>query len=263
MDLGLSKKRCFVGASSQGLGRATAEALAQEGADLVICSRDQDKISVVAKEIEQAYKNKTYGISADLSTEQGAQSAIAEAKELLQGIDVLVNNIGGPQPSSAEATNLEQWQKAFSQLFLSANALMRSVLPEMKEQGFGRIISITSISVVEPIDHLAASTSMRAALTAFSKNLATEVASYGITVNCVMPGVIHTSRVEQLREARAERSGSTLEKEMEATKKAIPMRRLGRPQELGDLVAFLASERAGYLTGQNICLDGGLRKGWT
>lgn len=262
MDLGLKGRRALVCAASKGLGLATAMSLAREGADLIICSRQEAEIAETARQITASFGVRVVALAADLSTPAGAEALARRAEEAFGGIDVLVNNVGGPAPSAAASTDTAAWQRGFEQVFLSAATVTRLLIPGMKERGFGRVITITSTSVVEPIDHLVVSTAMRAAVTGFSRTLASEVAPHGITVNTVMPGVLHTGRIEQLRRAKAEREGSSLEAEMAKTAKAIPMGRLGQPEELGDLVAFLASEKASYLTGLNVAVDGGLRRGF-
>jgi 3-oxoacyl-[acyl-carrier protein] reductase len=173
----------------------------------------------------------------------------------------LINNTGGPTPSSAATTTAEAWRLGYEQLVSATIALTQAVLPGMRERGFGRIITVTSTSVVEPIPMLAVSTAMRSAVTGFCKTLAHEVAAEGVTVHTVMPGVIHTARTEALRKAKAEREKTSLETELEKTRLQIPMKRLGKPEEFADVVVFLASARASYLTGLNIAVDGGARRG--
>ena len=261
MDLGLNGKKALVLAASKGLGFAVAKALAAEGAHLAIVARDGVALEKAVKELAGA-GTPVHAFVGDLAQAGEADRIVRAASERLGGIDILINNVGGPPPSAAATTDLTAWQKGFEQLFLSVVAATRAVLPRMTARGFGRIITITSTSVVEPIDHLVVSTAMRSAVTGFSRTLASEVAKHNITVNTVMPGVIHTGRIEALRTAKAARDGTTLGEEIAKTAAAIPMGRLGRPEELGDFVAFLASERASYMTGLNIAIDGGLRKGF-
>lgn len=262
MEFNLQGKRALVCASSKGLGLAVAQQLAQEGCDLVICARSPEPLETAATALRQSGVQ-VDAYQADLSTPTGsaklAQQAIAGGRP----VDVLINNVGGPKPSPAATTDDEAWQAGFNQVFMSAIALTRSLLPGMQERHWGRIVTITSLSVVEPIDHLVVSTAMRAGVTAFHKTLAREVAAAGITVNTVMPGVIHTARTEQLRRAQAERLGTSLEDEMAKTKATIPMGRLGKPEEFAAMVGFLCSVPAAYITGQNFAVDGGLRKGWS
>jgi 3-oxoacyl-[acyl-carrier protein] reductase len=262
MDLRLSGKTALVCASSRGLGFASAKQLAAEGCDIFLCARSEQELQAAAIAIEAPSGVKVFYKAIDLSSPGGGSTLLSEAKKKLGRVDILINNVGGPSPSSAAATTAEAWRSGFDQLFLSAVTLSQAVVPEMIKNKFGRIITITSLSVVEPIDHLAVSTAMRLAVTGFSKTLASEVAEHGITVNTVMPGVIHTKRIENLRSAKAERDGTTLALEMDKTAKTIPAKRLGTPEELAALVAFLASPLASYITGANIPVDGGLRKAW-
>jgi 3-oxoacyl-[acyl-carrier protein] reductase len=228
----------------------------------MICARDAAALEAAAGTLEREVGRRPLWRAVDLSRPDAAQAFAGEAAAALGGVDILVCNVGGPPPSAAVDTSLDAWRRGFDQLFLSTAVLAQSLVPGMRERRFGRVVVITSLSVVEPIDHLVVSTAMRSAVTGFAKTLATEVARDGVTVNTVMPGVIHTQRIEDLRKAKAEREGSTLASEMSQTAATIPARRLGRPEELGDLVAFLASERAGYITGANVAVDGGLRRSW-
>jgi 3-oxoacyl-[acyl-carrier protein] reductase len=264
MDLRLKGKRAIVCAASKGLGLAIAKELYLEGATLLICARGASELKNAADEIARyARRSEPPKISiVDLSIPSEAERFASEAASTLGGVDILVNNIGGPPPSSAEATSLDAWRKGFDQIFLSAVRLTQAVIPTMKSQNFGRIITITSLSVAEPIDHLVVSTAMRTAVTTFMKTLSKETASHGITVNTVQPGVIHTDRIVSLRLAKAEREGTSLETEIAKTAKAIPIGRLGEPKELADLVTFLASPLASYITGANIPVDGGMKASW-
>lgn len=261
MDLGLRGKKALVCASSKGLGRAIAASLAREGAELFLCAREAHALEQTAAELRERFGVKVHAAPFDLSLPDAPTRLAAAAKAAMGHVDILVNNVGGPTPSPACATTEAAWRKGFEQVFLSSTLTTAALLPEMRERRFGRIITLTSISVVEPIEHLVVSTAMRAAVTGFSKTLATEVAADGVTVNTVLPGIIHTQRIEDLRRAKADRDGTSLSVEMTRTERQIPAGRLGRPEELADLVAFLASERASYLTGENIVVDGGLRRG--
>jgi 3-oxoacyl-[acyl-carrier protein] reductase len=264
MELELKGKKAVVCAASKGLGLAVAKSLYAEGVELLICARNSADLECSAKEIAKfAGRNDLpQFIAVDLSKPEASDAMLSAIKTKLGHVDILVNNVGGPAPSSAEATSLDAWRSGFDQIFLSASLLTQKVIPLMKQKSFGRIITITSLSVVEPIDHLVVSTAMRTAVTAFMKTLSKEVAGLGITVNTVQPGVIHTDRIVNLRKARAEREGTSLAAEMEKTSKSIPMGRLGEPHELADLVTFLASARSSYITGANIPVDGGAKASW-
>ena len=261
MDLELKGRKALVCASSKGLGLAIAKTLAREGVDLFLCARGEDALSQAAAEIQKVYGVRVETIALDLTHTQAPSLLAGEATRRMGPIDILVNNVGGPTPSAAAATTEDAWRKGFEQVFLSAALLSSALVAPMRSRGFGRIITVTSLSVVEPIEHLVVSTAMRQAVTGFSKTLATEVARDGVTVNTVLPGVIHTQRIEHLREAKAAREGTSLDIEMSKTAASIPCGRMGRPEEFADVVAFLASPRASYITGAQIPVDGGLRKG--
>ncbi len=258
----LGKRRALVSAASQGLGLATAKALAAAGMDLVICARGEERLLAAAAGLRSEYGVKVHPVVIDLAKTGAPGQLAAEAERLLGGVDVLINNVGGPSPTAAALTSEAEWQKGFEQVFLSSTLLTTALLPAMRKQGFGRIVTITSISVLEPIENLVVSTAMRLAVTGFTKTLANEVAKDGITVNTVLPGIIHTQRIEDLRRAKAARDGTTLSEEMARSEAQIPMRRMGRPEELAALVAFLASDAASYITGVHIPVDGGLRRGF-
>lgn len=261
MDLCLDGKYALVCAGSRGLGYSVAAALVEEGCHVLICGRSQDALDSACTSLKSVRRNgnsKIECVQVDLAFASGRQALIAFAQTTFPRIDILINNVGGPTPSSAFETPLESWQKGFEQIFLSAVLLSQHFARSMKAQRWGRIVTITSTSVTHPIDHLAVSTSMRSAVTGFMRTLAKELAAFNVTVNCVMPGVIHTQRIEDLRRAKAQRDNTTLESEMERTAQSIPSRRLGRPDELGKVVAFLCSENASYITGTGLAIDGGL-----
>jgi len=265
MELNLKGKKVIVCAASKGLGFAVARRLHLEGCEILMCSRNADDLRLSVEKITRdnpANQPPKY-LSVDLSKPDNIGQFAMKAQEMLGRVDILINNVGGPPPSSAQGTSLEQWQSGFNQIFLSAVLLTQALTPGMKKNKFGRVITLTSLSVFEPIEHLVVSTAMRTAVTAFMKTLSKETAPFGITANTVLPGVIHTDRIVNLRKAKAERDGTTLESELEKTKNSIPMGRMGTPEELADIVAFLASERASYITGVNIPVDGGMRHSWS
>jgi len=264
MDLNLTGKKAIICAASKGLGLAAATELHREGCKILICARGESDLKDATTHILQhsGRKEAPMLLAVDLSQPEKVKEFAEQALSLLGGVDILVNNVGGPQPSSAESTSHKQWNQGFDQVFLSATLLTQALIPTMKSQKHGRIITITSLSVLEPIEHLVVSTSMRTAVTTFMKTLSREVAPHGITVNTVMPGVIQTDRIIQLRKSKAERDGTNLEAELENTRRAIPVGRLGSPQELASLIAFLSSDKAGFITGVNIPVDGGMRHSW-
>lgn len=257
MNLGLKDKVALVSASSRGLGRAVAEELAVEGASLVICSRKQETIDRVAIEISAATGADVVGVAADVSSPEDVVRLVNSGIERFGRIDILVTNAGGPPAGPFESFSLGQWEAASRLLLHSAVELARHVLPGMKERRWGRILNITSIAVKQPVDNLILSNSLRAAVTGFARTLANEVASFGITVNNIMPGYTRTERVEELSRMMAEKEGITPAEFVARWEKEIPMRRIGEPREFAALAAFLVSERASYITGTSIPVDGG------
>ena len=256
MDLGLANKVALVAASSKGLGRAIADELANEGAALVLCARGEAALQQAASELG-ARGAQVEAVTANLSTVTGVQSVVEAGLARFGRIDVLVTNTGGPPAGTFENHSLEVWRDAVQQNLESVVELTRAVLPGMKERRWGRIINVTSIAVKQPVDNLILSNSVRAAVTGMARTLANEVASFGITVNNVLPGYTRTERVEELADAIAAKEGIAREAVHQRWHKEIPMGRLGEPREFAALVAFLASERASYITGTSITVDGG------
>ena len=261
MDLGLKGKAALVCGSSAGLGRAIAEALAAEGADVAINSRSPDKLVTVRQEIADATGAKVTAIPADLTDPNAIDDVVDAARAALGKVDILVTNTGGPPSGPFEDHSAKVWREAIAQNFESVVNLVREALPGMKKRGWGRIINVTSISVKQPVAGLILSNSLRAGVTGFAKTIANEVAPFGVTVNNVLPGYTKTERLTQLADAVAGRSGATPESVYESWETEVPMGRLGDPKELAALTAFLASEQAAYITGQSIAVDGGWIKG--
>lgn len=257
MDLGLRGKVALVSASSKGLGRAIAEELAAEGASVTICARGADALSATAQEIRRKTDARVLDVAADVSDEAGVERVTAAALKEFGRIDILVTNSGGPPSGAFESFSAEAWNQAARLLLMSTVNLTRAVLPGMKERRWGRILNVTSIAAKQPIDGLMLSNSLRAGVIGFAKTLAHEVASYGITVNNLLPGYTRTDRVEQLARAAGEKKGVDAKDAFAKWEKEIPMGRLGEPREFAALAAFLASERASYITGSSIAVDGG------
>jgi 3-oxoacyl-[acyl-carrier protein] reductase len=257
MDLGLNDKVALVAASSRGLGRAVAEELGREGARLVLCARGEDALNEAADAIRNDSGVEVVAVVADLSEPGDVRRVIDAGTAAFGRIDVLVTNTGGPPPGPFESHGPDAWRAAVRQNLESVLDLVRGVLPGMKQQRWGRIINITSIAVKQPVEGLILSNSVRAAVTGFARTLANEVAPHGITVNNVMPGYTRTDRLDELASRVAERKGLPHERRLEAWNDEIPMQRLGEPHELAALVTFLASERAAYITGTSIPVDGG------
>ena len=257
MDLGLRGKVSLVCAASRGLGRAIADELAAEGSSLVICSRKKDEIDRVAEEISQRSSVKVVGVAADVSVPTDVDTLVQQCMASFGHVDVLVTNAGGPPGGRFEAHDQDVWRRTFDLTLASVLNTVRGILPSMKERRWGRIINVTSIAAKQPVDGLILSNAMRAAVTGFARTLANEVATDGITVNNILPGYTRTERVEQLAESTARSSGKSSESVRAVWEEQIPMKRLGEPPEFAALAAFLASDRASYITGQSIAVDGG------
>lgn len=256
MDLGLKGRVAFVAAASRGLGRAIAEALAAEGVRIACCARSES-ITGVAAEIARAHGTETLGIVADVSVPSDVDRAVRSAVERFGQVDILVTNAGGPPPGPFESHTPEAWRRAVELTLDSVVNLTRAVLPGMKERRWGRILNVTSIAVKQPVDSLILSNSVRAAVTGFARTLANEVAPFNVTVNNLLPGYTRTERLEQLAASAAQAKGITVAAAFAAWEQQIPMGRVGEPQEFAALAAFLASERASYITAQSIAVDGG------
>jgi 3-oxoacyl-[acyl-carrier protein] reductase len=261
VDLGLRDRVALVAAASQGLGRAIAEELAAEGAAIVLCARGEARLREAAQAIESAARVKVVPVVADVSRPADVRRLAESALGAFGRVDVLVTNSGGPAPGSFESTTPEAWQAAFDVLLASAVELIRALLPGMKERRFGRVLNVTSITVKQPVENLILSNSLRAAVTGMARTLATEVAPFGITVNNLLPGYTRTERLTELAESVSRRDGTAPADFYARLEREIPARRLGEPRELAALAAFLASERAAYVTGQSIAVDGGWIRG--
>ena len=256
MDLGLSGKVAIVAAASRGLGYAVASELAAEGANVVICGRDADGVRRACESLA-ASPGAVHGVAADVATLDGIGRVTAEATTRFGSVDILVTNAGGPPAGTFDAHGWDAWQRAVDLTLRSAVEMTRAVLPGMKARKWGRILNVTSIAAKQPVDNLMLSNSIRAAVTGFARTLANEVAADGITVNNILPGYTRTERVEQLAQATASKEGIAAADVTARFEREIPMRRLGEPREFAALAAFLVSERASYITGQSIAVDGG------
>jgi 3-oxoacyl-[acyl-carrier protein] reductase len=255
MDLGLRDCRAFVAGASRGLGLACAKALADEGARVYVCSRNPDAIALAAAEIGAA------GFSAaDVSRPAEVTRVMAEAIAALGGLDCLVTNAGGPPTGAFDKAGDGDWDIAYQLNLMSAVRLIREALPALKASGRGRIVNLTGYGVKEPISDLVVSDSIRAGVTVMAKTIATDLAPFGITVNTIAPGPILTDRITEIFSARARSAGTTPDELLRQFAQTIPLRRLGRPEEIGDLCAYLCSPQAGYLTGQTIVVDGGINR---
>ena len=260
MEFGLTDKIAVVGASSKGLGRAIALGLAQEGAKVTICARNSDALDATAADIRRQTGSEVLAVPTDVSQPAQVDALINAAISRFGGIDILVNNAGGPRAGRFAELAAEDYQMAVQLNLMSTINLCRAVVPVMQARGGGRIINLTSVSVKQPVDGLMLSNMARTGVIGFAKTLATELAPDDILVNNVCPGIIFTDRIQQLATVRAEEAGITFEEALERMTADIPLGRIGEPAEFANLVVFLASERASYITGTTIQVDGGMVK---
>ena len=261
MDLGLKDRVALVAAASKGIGFAAALELAREGARVFLCSRDEAHASEAAQRIHDETGATVAGVGADVTNDEAAERFVSLARERAGRLDILVTNAGGPPASSFADAHLETFRQAFELNALSAIRLAKLVLPDMREQKWGRIINLTSVSAKQPIDGLLFSNTVRAALTGWAKTVSNEVAADNVTINNVAPGYTLTEHQNEVAEARALAQGKSKEEIIASWATQGPMGRMGRPEEIAAAVAFLASERASYITGVTLQVDGGWVRG--
>jgi 3-oxoacyl-[acyl-carrier protein] reductase len=261
VDLGLGGKVAFIAGSSQGLGRAIAEELAAEGAAVVLCARNEARLLQAREEIAGRTGARVSALAADLAVAGAGRRAVEQALAAEGRIDILVTNAGGPPAGPFEEHDAAAWQAAFQLTLMSAVELIGAVIPGMKERRWGRILNVASIAAKQPVEGLVLSTALRAAVIGMARSVANELGPHGITVNTLLPGYTRTERVVELAAAQARRRQVAPEAAIAAWTAEIPAGRLGEPRELAALAAFLAAERAGYITGQSIAVDGGWIKG--
>ena len=254
MDLGIRGKRAIVCASSRGLGRGCAMALGAAGVDLVINGRDEKVLNATAEEIRDLHGVKVTAVATDVSSPEGQRGLLSACPDP----DILVNNNGGPPLRDFRELSREQILEGVTQNMVTPLELIQAVIDPMRERGFGRIVNITSLSVYQPIPGLDLSSGARAGLTAFLAGVARTVADRNVTINQILPGKFDTDRIRSTISFAAGKSGLTEEQQAKKVADEIPARRLGSPEEFGSTCAFLCSAQAGYITGQNIVLDGGL-----
>jgi 3-oxoacyl-[acyl-carrier protein] reductase len=255
MDLGLKGCRALIAGASKGLGKACAKSLADEGARVFICARNENDIKRAAAEIGAAGY-----CAADVSRPTDVKRVVADAIVALGGLDILVTNAGGPPTGPFDKAGDGDWDIGHQLTLMSAVRLIREALPALKASRRGRIVNLTGYGVKEPMTDLVVSDSVRAAVTVMAKTIASDLAPFGITVNNIAPGPIMTDRLVAIHAARAKNLGVTADEQLKTFSETIPVRRIGKPEEIGDLCAYLCSLQAGYLTGQSIVVDGGVNR---
>ena len=260
MDLGIKGKTALITASSSGIGKAVAEAFAEEGCRLAICSRTKEKLIETSREIKAKYNIEPFWGVCDLNNSKDIDNFYDAVTKQFGKVNILVNNCGGPIPGFFRDLTEEDWNDAFKQVLMSVVRFSNLVLPSMIEQEWGRIINITSIAVKQPVHNLMLSNSLRAGVTGFAKSLSNEFSCKNITVNNVAPGYTLTHRLYELAVNRAKTSGKSHEEILVEMAKDVPANRLGGPEEIASLVVFLASQKASYITGTTIQVDGGTTK---
>jgi 3-oxoacyl-[acyl-carrier protein] reductase len=261
MDLELKNRVALVAASSRGLGKAVAWGLAREGAKLVICARNKEVLEKTADDIFLETGVSVFPLAVDLADSEQIDWMIDETLDLFGRVDILVTNAGGPPPGHFKDVGESDWMKGVQQTLMSVVRLTRAVIPGMRKQKWGRIVHMTSVSVKQPIDGLLLSNVLRPSIVGLTKSLSQELAKDNILVNAVCPGYYLTDRVKELLQKKAKKNKTSIDKAMADVVNEIPLGRMGRPEELADLIVFLASERASYITGSIIQVDGGFVKG--
>ena len=261
METGLKNRVAIVAASSQGLGRATAEAFAAEGCRVAICARNREALTAAAESIRARYKTEVLAEPFDVTDANAVQDFVRAVAQKFGRVDICVTNAGGPPAKGFLATTLEEWRRAIDLNFMSTVYFAHQVIPHMQKNKWGRIITITSITTRQPIADLVYSNAVRAAVVGLVKSLANEFGKDGILVNNVGPGFTATDRLKELARSRSAALNKTEKEIFEGWAADTPLKRLGEPRELADTIVWLASERASYITGQTVLVDGGLYKG--
>jgi 3-oxoacyl-[acyl-carrier protein] reductase len=261
MDLGLTGARALVCGASRGLGFATANALAVEGASVAINGRNPERLEEAARRLRSSTASKVIPLAGDVATPEGPGALVARALAELGGLDVLVTNSGGPPPGRFDELDDAAWQAAFELLVLSSVRLVRAALPALRASPHAAVLAVTSYAIKQPLPNLVLSNSLRAAVAGLMKSLALELGGQGIRFNCILPAWTDTERVQHLMRDRAQRAGSTAEEETRTQAGDSPFGRMGQPEEFARAAAFLCSPAASYITGVMLTVDGGMYKG--
>ncbi len=261
MDTGLKNRVAIVAASSQGIGRATAEAFAAEGCRLAMCARNREALQTAAEKIQKQNNAEVLAEPLDVTDASAVHRFVETVVNRFGGVDICVTNAGGPPAKGFLAASLDDWRNAVELNFLSTVYFAREVIPHMQRKSWGRIITITSITTKQPVADLVLSNAVRAAVVGLVKSLANEFGKDGILVNNVGPGYTATDRLKDLAKSRSVAMGKSEDEIFQGWAVEAPLKRLGEPREVADAIVWLASERASYITGQTILVDGGLYKG--
>jgi 3-oxoacyl-[acyl-carrier protein] reductase len=261
MNLGLKDRVALVAASSQGIGRATAEAFAAEGCRVAMCARNQKTLEEAAGNIRKRYSAEVLAEAFDVTDATAVQRFVADVAKRFGAVDICVTNAGGPPAKGFLAATLDEWQRAIDMNFLTTVYFAREVIPHMQRKHWGRIITLTSITTKQPVADLVLSNAVRAAVVGLVKSLANEFGKDGILVNNVGPGFTATDRLKELAAARSSTSGKSEQEIFDAWAADAPLKRLGEPREVAETIVWLASDAASYITGQTILVDGGMYKG--
>jgi len=261
METGLKNRVAIVAASSQGIGRATAEAFAAEGCRLAMCARNRETLTAAAEDIRARYEAEVLAEPFDVTDAKAVRDFVSAVVQKFGGVDICVTNAGGPPAKGFLATTIEEWRRAIDLNFMSVVYFAHQVIPHMQKRKWGRIITITSITTKQPVADLVYSNAARAAVVGLVKSLANEFGKDGIMVNNVGPGFTATDRLKELAKSRSVALNKTEKEIFEGWALDAPLKRLGEPRELADTIVWLASERASYITGQTVLVDGGLYKG--
>jgi 3-oxoacyl-[acyl-carrier protein] reductase len=261
MDLGLKNRVALVAASSQGIGRATAEAFAAEGCRVAMCARNQQTLHAAAEKIRKQHSSEVFAEAFDVTDASAINHFVAAVAQQFGSVDICVTNAGGPPAKGFLACTLEDWQRAIAANFLSTVYFAREVIPYMQRKRWGRIVTLTSITTKQPVADLVLSNAVRAAVVGLVKSLANEFGKDGILVTNVGPGFTATDRLKELARARAKATGKSEQEFFEAWAADSPLKRLGDPREVAETIVWLASDRASYITGQTVLADGGAYKG--
>ena len=261
MDLGLKDRVALIAASSQGIGRATAEAFAAEGCRVAMCARNLQTLQAAAEKIRKQHNTEVLAQAVDVGNAAAVSRFVADVADKFGGVDICVTNAGGPPAKGFLAATLVEWQRALELNFLSTVYFAREVIPHMQRKRWGRILTLTSITTKQPVTDLVLSNAVRAAVVGLVKSLANEFGKDGILVNNVGPGFTATDRLKELAKTRSASSGKSEQEILQGWAADAPLQRLGEPREVAETIVWLASERASYITGQTVLVDGGIYKG--